>query len=117
MLPEAITRAWSSNAQEELGGWIQLAGGDVVEVFASRSISDHPWLGLEVEFPFVEVGKGKITRCLTHPKGELMFDVVFEVPVPPIHGYPGRYEVALKDYPAYHRYEHRFMASMLQNLC
>jgi hypothetical protein len=84
-LPDAILEAWSRDAMKELGGLMELAGLDPVEIFASRTIGDHPWLGLEVRFPFPEVGKGKITRCLTHPSGALMFDVTFPKPVPPIH--------------------------------
>jgi hypothetical protein len=83
-LPDAILEAWPSDSLEKLGGWMEIAGVDAVEAFAARAIRDHPWLGLEVKFPFPEVGKGAITRCLTHPYRKLMFDVAFPEPVPPI---------------------------------
>lgn len=83
-LPDAILEAWPTDALQKLGGLMEMAGIDPSEAFAVRAIRDHPWLGLEVKFPFPEVGKGTIIRCLTHPYGKLMFDVTFPEPVPPI---------------------------------
>jgi hypothetical protein len=84
-LPDAILEAWPSDSLEKIGALMEMAGIDPVEAFRVKAIRDHPWVGLEVQFPFPEVGKGKITHCLTHPRGKLMFDVTFPEPVPAVH--------------------------------
>ncbi len=114
-LPEAITRAWEADTQAKLGGLMQMAGIDVAEAFSTKRVVDHPWLGLTIRFPFPEVGEGRIVDCMTHPLGQLMFDVDFPSPVPPIHGGSNPY-VALKDRPEYHETSHRFFASELLSL-
>ncbi len=89
-----------------------MAGVDLGLQLMPRSIADHPWVGLEVDFPFPEVGRGKVVRCLTHPQGRLMFDVQFPWPVPPIHNF----QVVLVDVPDYHQDTHRFYGFELQRL-
>lgn len=114
-LPEAMMNVWKPDMVKNIGGIMQMAGVDTDILFV-RSIVDHPWLGLEIEFPFPEVGKGKIIKCLTHPSGYLMFDVFFEEPVPPIRGTTGNYFVVLKDNPLYHQMTHRYYARELKDL-
>jgi hypothetical protein len=109
-LPDAILEAWPSDAMQRLGGWMQLAGIDPVEAFRVSEIHDHPWVGLEVTFPFPEVGRGTITHCLTHPRGKLMFDVTFPNPVPPIQNL----RVVLKDRLDCHCTIHRFFGHELK---
>jgi len=116
-LPDALMEAWEPDTQAKLGGIMQIAGIDPVEQFSSKKIKDHPWLNLQVKFPFPEVGNGIIRECIIHPLGRLMFDVFFPNPVPPIHGYGERYEVVLKDRPEHHQQWHRFFAEELKFLC
>jgi hypothetical protein len=93
----------------KLGGWAAVAGVDLLDTLP-KSVSDHPWIGQTVTFPyFVENGwftDGKIIRCIVHPQGKLMFDVEWPIRCPPIHGsgYRGEcgYEVVLKT-PPLHR--------------
>jgi len=82
-LPEAMTRIWDNDIPGKLSGWIALAGGDPEEVFACKAIAHHPWVGLTVLFP--GIGAGKVTNCLTHPRGNLLFDVAFPDPVPKLY--------------------------------
>ena len=95
---------------QKLGGLMQLAGIDPVEEFRVKEIHDHRWVGLEIAFSFPEVGRGTITHCLTHPRGKLMFDVTFPIPVPPIQNL----RVVLKDHPACHCTVHRFFGHELK---
>jgi hypothetical protein len=117
-LPEAVERIWSSDAQAKLGSWIELAGGDVSEVFRSRVIENHPWLDLTLHFPLLEKAGfcniGKVVRCLVHPRGELMFDVRFTEPVPPHQSLHDGYYIALANSPDHHFTEHRFRAHVLK---
>ena len=115
-LPDAILEAWKPDTQARLGGIMELAGIDPTEAFMPTGIKDHPWLGLEVEFPFPELGQGQIIRCIIHPKGRLMFDVEFPEPVPPIQGVGQNFHVVLKDNPAYHQHIHRFSGCELKAL-
>jgi hypothetical protein len=115
-LPEAGLEAWDSADPEKLGGIMELAGLDPASVFLPRAIRDHPWLGLDVEFPFAEIGKGKITHCLIHPKGQLLFDVTFPEPVPPIHGTPPHFRVVGKENLDYYQTVHRFYGHELKAL-
>jgi hypothetical protein len=75
---------WEPDDHTKLGGWVALAGRDPSEVFGVRGVN-HPWVGLEISFPFEGFGNGKIVKCLTHPKGQFMFDVEWDKPVPPVH--------------------------------
>ena len=115
-LPEAILDAWESDTQAKLGGLMQMAGIDPVEAFMPRAIKDHPWIGLEIAFQFPEVGRGKIIRCIIHPRGRLMFDVEFAEPVPPIHGLAPNFHVVLKDNPDCYQTIHRFFGHELKAL-
>ena len=115
-LPDAILHAWEPDTQAKLGGVMQMAGLDPVEAFMPRAVKDHPWIGLEIEFPFPEVGRGRIIRCITHPKGRLMFDVEFPDPVPSIHGLAPNFYVALKNDLTYHHQLHRFFGHELKAL-
>lgn len=113
-LPEAILEAWAPDTQAKLGGLMEIAGLDPADAFLPRSVKDHPWIGLEIDFPFPEVGKGRIVRCIIHPLGKLMFDVEFPEPVPPIHGVAPNFHVVLKDKPAYCQQTHRFFGEELK---
>jgi hypothetical protein len=113
-LPDAILQAWDSVDPGKLGGWMALTGIDPEEVFRSKAIRDHPWLGLEVSFPFPEVGKGQITRCVIHPRGQLMFDVTFPEPVPPIQGAGPEFRVVLQDSPEHYQEVYRFFGHELK---
>jgi hypothetical protein len=110
---DTILRAWEHDTPAKFGGFMELAGIDPADAFRVRKVTDHPWLGLTVRFPFPEVGEGRIVNCLTHPYGKLMFDVVFAEPVPPIQGIAPRFRAVLKDNPAYHQLEHRFFGDEL----
>lgn len=112
-LPEAILSAWDADTPAKLGGLMQMAGNDPAQEFRSRAIKAHPWIGLEIEFPFPEVGRGRITACLIHPRGKLMFDVEFPEPVPSIQGLAPNFYVALKSHP---EQVHRFFGSELKAL-
>jgi hypothetical protein len=86
-LPDALSRAWKKHAMRDMGGWIELMGGDPYKVFdTSKPITDHPWLNLTIHFPMLaESGwpsEAVITKCIIHPQGELMFDFQFPEPVP-----------------------------------
>jgi hypothetical protein len=113
-LPDPNFEAWEPDTQAKLGGLMQMAGIDPVEAFMPRAVKDHPWIGLEIEFSFPEVCRGKITRCIIHPRGKLMFDVEFPEPVPPIHGLAPNFHVVLKDNPDYHQTVHRFFGHELR---
>jgi hypothetical protein len=115
-LPDAVLEAWAPDTQAKLGGLMQMAGIDPVQAFMPRAVKDHPWIGLEIEFPFPEVGRGKIIDCIIHPRGKLMFDVEFPVPVPSIHGLAPTFRVVLKDNPAYYQSIHRFFGHELKAL-
>jgi hypothetical protein len=115
-LPDAILHAWEPDTQTKLGGLMQMAGIDPVEAFMPRAIKDHPWIGLKIDFPFPEVGRGRITNCIIHPRGKLMFDVEFPEPVPSIHGLAPNFYVALKDNPAQYEQLHRFFGHELKAL-
>ena len=69
-LPDAILEAWEPDTQARLGGIMELAGIDPTEAFMPTGIKDHPWLGLEVAFPFPEVRRGKIIRCVSKKLGD-----------------------------------------------
>lgn len=117
-LPPAVMRAWDPGTPAALGGWMQLAGVDPAAAFASRPVADHPWVGLVVTFPFPEVGAGRVTGCLIHPRGELLFDVAFAAPVPHIRGRRGGpYEVSAgwqgRSVDAVHRFPAGELADLL----
>jgi hypothetical protein len=115
-LPKALMRAWEHDTQAKLGGLMELAGIDVADQFRVRAIPDHPWLGRKVKFPFPEIGTGTVSHCLIHPMGELLFDISFPDPVPPIQGYEGHWEVVLKDRLDYYQQIQRMNARMLYEL-
>ena len=71
-------RAWHEDTQRQLGGYMRLAGLDPVDIFRSKAVK-HPLIGRRVKLP---MGYAKVIGCLTHPRGRIMFDVVFEHPVP-----------------------------------
>jgi len=117
MLPDTFLRAWDHDDPQKLGGAIELAGLDFDDLFIPRGIKDHPWIGQTVQFPFPEVGEGKIVNCVIHPYGRLMFDVLFPNPVPPIHGSgPDNFRVVLNARPIWHQMEHRFFGHELKQL-
>lgn len=100
-------RAFPARIREELGGIAELAGIDL-EDSLPKSVKDHPWIGQTITFPiFADKGfvGGRITNCLVHPLGNLMFDVTWPDPVWPIQGsgyrQPHGWEVVLEDHPAY----------------
>lgn len=79
-------RAFPSDIYK-LGGIARLAGVDIEDCLP-HSINDHPWIGQFVTFPrFSDHGfrRGRIDRCIVHPRGKLMFDVHFPNPVPLLH--------------------------------
>ena len=71
-------RAWYADTQRQLGGYMRLVGIDPVDVFSSKAVK-HPLVGRRVKLP---MGYATVIRCLTHPRGRIMFDVLFERPVP-----------------------------------
>ena len=116
MLPSnVLLRAWEHDTQAKIGGYLEMAGIDPTECFNVKRVTGHEWIGLTIDFPFPQIPSGQIVRCLTHPLGQLMFDVVFPHPVPPIHsnGDCTKFEVVLENSPNYHQLEHRFFAKEL----
>jgi hypothetical protein len=73
LAPDVLLR-WE---QAKLGGWMELAGIEPADCFCVKQIKDHPWIGQTVDFPFPQVGTGRVISCMTHPLGQLMFDVEF----------------------------------------
>lgn len=67
-------RAWESDTQEKLGGWMDLAGIDVQAAFMPRRVRDHPAMNQTFDLPY---GRGTVTNVITHPRGRLLFDVDF----------------------------------------
>jgi hypothetical protein len=80
-LNEFTPRCWDADTQSTLGGWMALAGIDVQNAFSSHDV-EHPMVGQRFSTP---EGDGIITKCLTHPRGYLMFDVEFDKPTPWVH--------------------------------
>lgn len=121
-LPTAIQHVWERDTPAELGGWIAAAGGDPAEHFGVRPFDNHPWVGLTICFPaFADKGlqRGVIETCLTHPQGELMFDVRWDRPVGSLlYNYrQGYYIHERKDLPDKGRYcLHRYRAHELWDL-
>ena len=119
MLPDAVLEAFPSDTYQKLGGIASMAGVDLELTILPRKIVDHPWVGLDVTFPFPEVGTGKIMQCITSPRGHLLFDVEFPMPVPPINewgpmdGEPGGCEVLRA---GYHSPIHRFYGASLKGV-
>lgn len=115
-------RAFPARIREELGGVAQLAGIDLEERLP-KSVKDHPWMDCEVTFPaFADDGfvGGKIVRCIVHPLGRLMFDILWPAPVPPLHGHgyrrPLGWEVVLRDRPEYQELETRMFGHEIVEL-
>jgi hypothetical protein len=121
-LPEAITRIWQPDAYEKMGGWCELAGVDPLDVYGVREF-DHPWVGMRVSFPEFEgwgYTNGEVVKCLSHPRGSLMFDVVWPEPVPTVLYVGGRFKVINLDKegdPAYWTKHRRYMANKFVALC
>jgi hypothetical protein len=53
---------------------------------------------------------------MVHPRGELMFDVLFDEPVPPHQSSRDGYYIALVNNQDYHVTEHRFRAHVLKEI-
>jgi len=116
MLPNATIRIWPEDALKSFEGLMNIFGIYPDNLFGVRSFENHPWVGLDITFPFPELGIGRIYKCLTHPRGFLMFDVVFPEPVPPIGRNLGNLHVDLVDQKSYHHNHRRFSAFELIEL-
>ena len=83
---EVLSKAWESNSLENLGGWMELANIDPSQVFRTRNIKDHEYIGKKVFLKELEEAGynsvGIVINCLIHPKGRLLFDVDFRQPTP-----------------------------------
>lgn len=121
-LPKAPMRVWQPDAYEKMGGWCELAGVDPLDVYGVREFK-HPWVGMRVSFPeFEEYGyvNGEVVKCQSHPRGSLMFDVVWPEPVPSILYVGGEFKairLEKKGDPAYWSRKGRYMASKFVALC
>jgi hypothetical protein len=100
-------RAFPSNVREIACGWATVAGVNL-ENGLPKSVEDHPWIGCEITFPvFAAKGfvGGRITHCIVHPRGGLLFDIAWPQPVWPIQGHGYRrshgWEVVLENFPSH----------------
>ena len=114
-----LNEAWKPDTQEKIGGWLELAGIDVQNVFKTRSIEDHPYIGKNIYFKFLDdYGYpciGKVIKCLIHPGGRLLFDLDFSDPIPSILFPVGsRNEFTLLDGSGYNQEIRRFSIDELQ---
>jgi len=77
-----ITRAWDDDAMRVLGGWLELAGIDPVRTFGCKAVK-HPLIGQAFRVGDVVI---TVKRCITHPRGRIMFDVQFSRLCPAVLG-------------------------------
>lgn len=122
MLPPAPVRVWQVKDRLERARRAERTGTPPDLGPLSREITDHPWVGLDVVFPFPEVGTGVVRKCLVHPRGELMFDVRFPGPVPRVVSWcgngasPGGCAIVSGGRRRDHRRGHRYFATELRGI-
>ena len=115
-----LSEAWQPDALQNLGGWLELAGIDPLDVFKTGNIEDHPYIGKKIYFKFLDDAgypcEGTVINCMIHPRGRLMFDIQFSNAIPDIL-YPvgQRQEFTLIDRGKYNGFIERMVIDQLQN--
>ena len=111
LLPETILKAWESDTPGRLGGLIRMAGKDPANVFGSREVKDHEWIGWVVDLP--GIGAGRIIRSIIHPLGKLMFDLEYDDPVSVVWLEGDGVYIPFQDRPERHETVHRYYGESL----
>ena len=71
-------RMWPADFWGKCGGWVGLAGLEREDVMPT-SISYYNQNIVDKRIKLDVFGKGTIEKCIVHPGGNLLFDVVFDI--------------------------------------